>query len=557
MSDLIRINANNGNIPQINDSGKVGGSGDLIDERSNAIQEKLASQENFENLRTDRRPSSTVGKVLSSIGHGIMHAAGVTVNFGASVLSKVANSIANSFIGRFFGISGNRNSAEAFIQGQNANNAAAPKDNAEITRIKAEINQLGKFELQNDNFEMLKAHSSYDRINHEVKSEAKKEADADFDGIERAGAHLNGKGADSDFDGIERAGAHLNGKVEENDLPEKYDGKVEEDDLPEKFDGNEEGNDLPEKFDGKGDANKEEVFNGKGEGLDAKGENVDADKEEVIKEKGDGNNQKEEVINNKVEGNVKNEKKIDPDWWNKLSAEEKESIKNKPDWWNKLSAEEKASVKREEDYFNKLTDEQKISVRKDNITTRFTTSGILFARRAVAEAKQPLADMFNTLHDPNAPSAPKRDYDAKCFRDKASDLMFNMMEAFIGNRDPESNDAKRDIKTHLDLCDDVFKVRIGLDMMIDDLNSTIKGATGSLLEQSQALLKELTDPENIKNTVDRLQHEIDDAKNEYEVWKSENHVDQNEVRTLFVDNINALSVFKAALEKDPAYFNSK
>ena len=172
---------------------------------------------------------------------------------------------------------------------------------------------------------------------------------------------------------------------------------------------------------------------------------------------------------------------------------------------------------------------------------------------AVDGAKQPLADMFNTLHDPNAPSAPKRDYDAKCFRDKASDLTNNMINTLIGDLPEEFED--RGIKTPLELCDDVFRVRIGLDMMIDDLNSTIKAATGSLLEQSQALLKELTNPENIKNTVDRLQHEIDDAKNEYEVWKSENHVGQNHVRTLIVDNINSLAVLKAALEKDPAYFN--
>ena len=56
MSDLIKINTNDGDIPKINDIGKLGSSV-LLDEKSNSLQEMLTTQENFEKLHTDRSPS--------------------------------------------------------------------------------------------------------------------------------------------------------------------------------------------------------------------------------------------------------------------------------------------------------------------------------------------------------------------------------------------------------------------------------------------------------------------------------------------------------------------
>jgi len=516
MSDLIRINANNGNIPQINDSGKVGGSGDLIDERSNAIQEKLASQENFENLRTDRRPSSTVGKVLSSIGHGIMHAAGVTANFGASVLSKVANSIANSFIGRFFGLSENRNSAEAFIQGQNANNAAAPKDNAEINIINAEINQLGKFELQNDNFEMLKAHSNYARISHEIKSED------DYDAIEKVPDEKNSDSTETSNDGVGKK--EVTGKaVANNENVSKNENLVDFDikDIAEHDFEN------IENYDG----NFGDVKDYGDDDLDDLNEfsNNDAKNNEVIKEKTESNSQNGDVNNVKNKAEKPAEEKTEADQMTMVAKHLSEIYKNDKDELNQLGT-------------------------------------------AIRQSKDDLAKMFHVLYDPNAEFK-------KLNKTNVHSFIFNVLDVVGSFRDNCLNVDKttsvinfdEGILSPLEQAEDVYKLRSGLNLLIKELQTEIdnKKAGGPLtdkdqkeLENAQSLLSNLTDPEIIRFTIASLQDELDALKADFDLWVAEGKPKNiegfgNRYETLMTDFINCLSILKSALETDVDVLNMK
>ena len=475
MSDLIKINTNDGDIPKINDIGKLGSSV-LLDEKSNSLQEMLTTQENFEKLHTDRSPSNTISKVLNSIGKGILSAVGAVAYSTTGILTKVANSIGNSFIGRLFSHSGHRSNAEAFIQGQKANNAVAPKDNTEI-------NQFGK--TNNNIFEMLKAHSGFESIHPEVKADAKNEADADFDGIEKA---------------------------DDNELT----------DTKEIFSKDVAKNEIVGKNENPVDSNIKNI---------TKHNDGDNDVSDLKSLNGGASNEKE-VILKKEENNVQSDKNIKNGEGNYQKEENPPKVK---------------------------TDADKMSDVAERLSKVFNMKGnalLTKLNNAVQESKQALKDLLNNIHDINAhPNPGIVKYDANCFRDVAINFVEIFKDSYTS--DGDHSETNPGIHSPLELAEDVYILRGGLNLLIKKLESEAKNTNPGSEERVHAeqLLKDLTDPESIKGLLSMINDEIDYLKQDQESWIAggQKEIDGNSafvVKNFFYYSINQLNILKLALETD-------